>query len=135
MNNTIEKTIQFRVKQSREKLGLSQIMLKRGRYNDSVICSYLSMFYAVRVLLIEDDIDSDNYSRIRELAKKYYEPAGWNEIDIAGILDESAVSLDSAEAVPACTASKEEAERFYQNANAIMSEILGEFSNSSPIST
>lgn len=135
MNNTIEKTIQFRVKQSREKLGLSQIMLKRGRYNDSVICSYLSMFYAVRVLLIEDDIDSDNYMRIRELAKKYYEPSGWNEIDITGILNESVVSRDSAESTSVCAASKEEAERFYQNANAIMSEILGEFFNSSLIST
>lgn len=135
MNNTIEKTIQFRVKQSREKLGLSQIMLIRGRYNDSVICSYLSMFYAVRVLLIEDDIDSDNYTRIRELAKKYYEPSGWNEIDITGILNKSVVSRDSAESTPVCAASKEEAERFYENANAIMSEILGEFSNSSLIST
>ncbi len=135
MNNTIEKTIQFRVKQSREKLGLSQIMLNRGRYNDSVICSYLSMFYAVRVLLIENDIDSDNYSRIRELAEKYYEPSGWNEIDITGILKESVVSRDSAEDTPAPAASKEEAERFYQNANTIMSEILGGFSNSSQIST
>jgi uncharacterized protein (UPF0332 family) len=135
MNNTIEKTIKFRVKQSREKLGLSQIMLNRGRYSDSVICSYLSMFYAVRVLLIENDIDSDNYSRIRELAKRYYEPSGWNEIDITEILKESVVSGDSAEGTPAPAASKEEAERFYQNANTIMSEILGEFSNSSQIST
>jgi uncharacterized protein (UPF0332 family) len=135
MNTNTEKKIKFRVKQSREKLSLSHTMLKSGNFSDSIIFSYLSMFYAVRLLLIERDIDSDNYSKIRELAKRYYEPAGWHDIDITGILRESEASRDSAEGIPICAASKEEAERFYYNASVIMSEVLQKVSSSSQIST
>ncbi len=135
MNTYTERKIKFRVKLGREKLSLSHTMLKSGNYNDSIIFSYLSMFYAVRVLLIEKDIDSDNYSKIRQLAKRYYEPSGWNDIDITGILRESEASRDSAESIQIDPASKEEAERFYHNASAIMSEVLRKVSSSSQIST
>ncbi len=78
----------FRLGKSREKLELAAIMLQKGRYAEAVRCSYLSMFYAVRMLLVDSGTDSDNPKRIIELAERYFEPAGWSALDLGALLAE-----------------------------------------------
>ena len=128
MENEIENKINFRLSQSREKLELAAIMLEKGMYNDSVLCSYLSMFYSVRVLLIQNGSDSDDHDRILELVESYYEPAGWTGVDIIGILREAKTCRDSVESVRDAVATREEAENFYTNAKMLHATIAENFS-------
>jgi len=123
MTEQLEHKRSFRLSQSREKIQLSQIMLNKQRYNESVIYSYLSMFYSVRLLLIGAEDDTDNEEKILELAEKYYEPAGWTSLDILGILRETKEFHDQLNKSTGKIVSQEEAERFYNNALSVMIEV------------
>jgi len=70
MESTLEK-IQFRLNQSREKIKLASIFIEKKKYCDSVLASYRAIFYAIRVLLVDKDIDSDDPDRIIEVFEKY----------------------------------------------------------------
>ncbi|HOJ30311.1 MAG TPA: HEPN domain-containing protein [Spirochaetota bacterium] len=70
MESTLEK-IQFRLNQSREKIKLASIFLEKKKYCDSVLASYRAIFYAIRVLLVDKGIDSDDPDRIIEIFEKY----------------------------------------------------------------
>ncbi len=70
MESTLEK-IQFRLNQSREKIKLASIFLEKKNYCDSVLASYRAIFYAIRVFLVDKDIDSDDPDRIIEIFEKY----------------------------------------------------------------
>ncbi|GAB4220102.1 MAG: HEPN domain-containing protein [Spirochaetes bacterium] len=70
MESTLEK-IQFRLNQSREKIKLASIFLEKKKYCDSVLASYRAIFYAIRVFLVDKDIDSDDPDRIIEIFEKY----------------------------------------------------------------
>lgn len=70
MENTLEK-IQFRLNQSREKIKFASIFLEKKKYCDSVLASYRAIFYAIRVLLVDKDIDSDDPDKIIEIFEKY----------------------------------------------------------------
>ncbi|HPP49592.1 MAG TPA: HEPN domain-containing protein [Spirochaetota bacterium] len=70
MESTLEK-IHFRLNQSREKIKLASIFLEKKKYCDSVLASYRAIFYAIRVLLVDKGIDSDDPDRIIEIFEKY----------------------------------------------------------------
>jgi uncharacterized protein (UPF0332 family) len=135
MNAAIEKKRVFRLEQSREKLRLASLMMQKGLFNDSVIYCYLSMFYSVRVLLIDKDADSDNQEKILELMERYYEPAGWTSVNIAEVLKEAKYCKDKIEKAPGCEVKREEAEKFRAHAETILDEVLKKTANFSPIST
>ncbi len=124
MITEIEQRRQFRLTQSRDKLQLASIMMAQRRYNEAVIYSYLSMFYSVRILLIDRDDDSDDHEKILELEKKYYEPAGWTGLDVMAILKDTKLFKDSMEKSPGARVSEEEAEKFYSKAMTVMNEVL-----------
>jgi uncharacterized protein (UPF0332 family) len=124
MITEIEQRRQFRLTQSRDKLQLASIMMAQRRYNEAVIYSYLSMFYSVRILLIDHDDDSDDHDRILELEKKYYEPMGWTGLDVMAILKDTKLFKDSMEKSPGASVSEEEAEKFYSKAMMVMNEVL-----------
>jgi len=128
INNEIQKRLHFRIAQGREKLALSHIMLEKGHYNNSVLFSYLSLFYLVRVFLIENDTDSDNSLKIVELIRKYY-TSTWDTVDIKMMLSKSRMPRDI-DSVPH-RASREEAEQCYHNAAVLMNEVLQRHPNSS----
>lgn len=108
----------FRLGKSREKLELAAIMLRKGQYAEAVRYSYLSMFYAVRMLLVEDGKDSDNPSRIIELAERYFEPAGWSALDIGALLSEP-----EGPAHEGMSISRGKAELFYAKAREVLTRI------------
>lgn len=124
MNDELKKKRNFRLEQSREKLNLSSVMLNKSLYNDSLIFSYLSMFYSVRILLIEKNVDSDDHEKILDLIQKYYEPSGWMDIDIIAILREAKTYKDKIEKNEGVVISREEAGRFNKNATIILDRIV-----------
>ncbi len=127
MDTSLEKKIGFRIHLSGEKLKLSSLMIKKGYYNDSIIYSYLSLFYSVRALLITQDEDSDDYSRIHDLMEKFYQPTGWTGIDIVGIIRETREFKEKVESDPGTRITREEAEKFNKSASAVLSQIAKRF--------
>lgn len=123
METPLGKKIEFRLQQSEEKLKLSTLMIKKSRYNDSIIFSYLSLFYSVRILLIKHDEDSDDYGRIHELMEKYYQPTGWTNLNIVEIIKETREFKDLVEANTGIKATRIEAEKFNRNASQVLDEV------------
>jgi uncharacterized protein (UPF0332 family) len=124
MESGTDKTIEFRIHQSRDKLNLSESLIKRGMYNDSITCSYLSIFYSARVLLIHSDRDSDSYDDIINIFENYYKPAGWLSTDILAVLKESKNYRDIAESGRGITVSKDDAEKFYNTAKNLLDDVI-----------
>ncbi len=124
MNVDTEKKKNFRVEQSREKLKISSLMLEKELYNDSIIYSYLSMFYAVRILLIDDGQDSDDHNKILELVEEYYSPNGWTELDIVDILHNARTFKEMLENDDGIRVSQTQAVHFNSNAEKILNEVL-----------
>ncbi len=124
MSKDIEKTRGFRIEQSREKLDLSSIMLNKKLYNDSFIFSYLSMFYSVRILLIEKEEDSDDHSKILELVKKYYRPTGWIDVNIIEILQEAKTYKEKIDNEKGVVLGKEDAKKFNKNASLLLNQVF-----------
>jgi uncharacterized protein (UPF0332 family) len=123
MDSSIDKTIHFRLEKCKEKLDQSELMLDKGFYNDALLYSFLSIFYAIRLMLIDHDVDSDDEEKILEIAEHYYEPAGWDLIDVVAVLRESKKFKDRIEKTPGITVSREEAERFFKNAQQVYTEV------------
>lgn len=123
MDANLVKKIEFRLQQSEEKLNLSSLMIKKGHFNDSIIFSYLSLFYSVRTLLIKQDEDSDDYDRIHELMENYYQPTGWTNLDIVAIIRETREFKEKVESDPGVKVTREEAEKFNRNASDALSRI------------
>lgn len=123
MDPAHRKKIAFRLQQSEEKLRLSTIMLQKSLFNDSLIYSYLSLFYSIRTLLIGKEEDSDDYSRIYELTEKYFNPTGWTGVDVGKIIREAKEFKDKIEKNPGLKVSKSEAEKFNKNAAKVLEEI------------
>jgi uncharacterized protein (UPF0332 family) len=82
------------------------------------------MFYSVRILLIEKNVDSDDYEKILELIEKYYEPTGWMDVNIIEILSEAKVYKEKIEKDKGVLISKDEADKFLNNANLILKQVL-----------
>ncbi|MCX7679351.1 MAG: HEPN domain-containing protein [Spirochaetes bacterium] len=118
-----KKKILFRLHQSEEKLRLSTLMLQKSAFNDSVIYSYLSIFYSVRILLIEKDEDSDDYNKIYELIENYFNPTGWTGLPISEIIKEAKQFKEKIDANPGIRITKKEAEKLNKNASLILEEI------------
>jgi uncharacterized protein (UPF0332 family) len=125
MDPQIEQRRSFRQSQSREKLNLASIMLSKGDYNKSVIDAYLSLFYSVRILLVNNDTDTDDDKKILELIEKYYKPSGWTEIDIPSLL-RTGRDLKERIEISGVGVTREDAERFYHSAAAVYESITRE---------
>ncbi|RPI92414.1 MAG: HEPN domain-containing protein [Spirochaetales bacterium] len=118
METTPEHTRGFRLSKSREKLELASIMLRKGQFGEVVRYSYLSMFYAVRMLLLEEGTDSDDPAKIIELAERYFEPAGWSALDIGALL-----AMPEGPAGKGVEITREKAEMFYGKASEVLTRI------------
>ncbi len=123
MDSSQRKKIEFRLQQSAEKLRLSTLMLKKSLFNDSMLYSYLSLFYSIRTLLVGKDEDSDDYSKIHELTEKYFNPTGWTGIPVAEIIKEAKEFKEKIEKNPGLKVTKSEAEKFNKNASMVFDEI------------
>ena len=130
----LKNKIDFRLKQSREKLRLSSIMFKKGLNYKSLIFSYLAMFYAVRLLLINSNVDSDDHTKIIELIRGYLEPKGWTSIEVFQSLQQTNDSDDTIEDNLNNQVSKEKAKELLTNAELVLNEVLAKMSSSHKLS-
>ncbi|MGQ9841944.1 MAG: HEPN domain-containing protein [Spirochaetota bacterium] len=121
MENTLEK-IQFRLNQSREKIKLASIFLEKKKYCDSVLASYRAIFYALRVLLVDKDIDSDDPDKIIEIFEKYLQLTLFGNTNIIEIAKRSKELKDytvNSNGQAQC----EHAEVMLNNATTILNEV------------
>ncbi|MGL4369604.1 MAG: HEPN domain-containing protein, partial [Spirochaetota bacterium] len=82
-----EKTREFRLRQSSEKIDIAKRLLSKGDCSNAVVQAYLSLFYSVRLLLLDKNEDSDDFEKIVELARKYFQPSGWLTVDAGTLLE------------------------------------------------
>ncbi|HDP81466.1 MAG TPA: hypothetical protein ENN21_11545 [Spirochaetes bacterium] len=124
MTKGIQEKLKLRLDLSAEKADMARVMLEAGRYNESVMFSYLSLFYSIRLLLIDREDDSDDPEKILSLAESFFEPSGWNGVDILSIFRESKRARDRIENEPGHSADPEMARNFYVKAVEARSTIL-----------
>ena len=86
MNNV--KVREFRLTQSQDKLAIAKKLYIKGDNTHALLQAYLSIFYSVRILLLDKDSDSDDFKRIIELSRSYLMPSGWMMVDIAALLEQ-----------------------------------------------
>lgn len=120
---TIEKTREFRLKQSDEKIGIAKKLFEKGDYGNAIVQAYLSIFYAARVVLLEKGQDSDDSEKIVTLSREYFQPSGWLSIDIAALLEKGRTYHDQLEKNCLGTIPKDEVKQFIDNAVKIQMEI------------
>jgi uncharacterized protein (UPF0332 family) len=110
-------------------------MINKSHFNDSIIYSYLSMFYSVRLLLVEHDEDSDDYEHINKLMDAYYQPSGWTNLNIVQIIREAREFKNKVESQPGIRVSKADAEKFNEKAAEVLKEIKKQLQPLSDIQT
>ncbi len=121
MESTLEK-IHFRLNQSREKIKLASIFLEKKKYCDSVLASYRAIFYAIRVLLVDKGIDSDDPDMIIEIFEKYFQSTLFGNTTIIEIAKRSKEIKDNvinSNGQIQC----EQAELMLNNATTILHEV------------
>ncbi len=121
METVIDK-IQFRLNQSREKIKLAEIFLEKKKYCDSLLASYRAIFYAIRVLLINKEIDSDDPDRIIEVFEKYLDSTLFGDTHIIEIAKRSKELKDFAVNENG-NINYEHAEAMLKNATMIFQEV------------
>lgn len=120
---TIEKTREFRLKQSEEKIGIAKRLFDKGDYGNAIVQAYLSIFYSARVVLLEKGQDSDDSDKIVTLSREYFQPSGWLTMDITALLQKGHTYHAQLKKNCLGTISKEESKQFIDNAVAIQKEI------------
>lgn len=135
MDADLLKRQNFRIEQSETKLRSADRMIKNNNFNDAVVFSYMAMFYAMRTLLLEEDIDTDNISKIIEIYKKYYDQTIWAGVDIVAIIRECKQYKDEIEQASGTIVTGKEAKKYFESASSILEEIKAIISNSSQKST
>jgi len=116
---TAEKTRQFRLKQSEEKIDIAKRLLSKGDYGNALAQAYLSIFYSVRVLLLEKGADSDDFEKIVSLSEEYFQPIGWLSRDISQLLEKGRTLHEQIERNNKNEVSIAEALSFIENAEKI----------------
>jgi uncharacterized protein (UPF0332 family) len=115
---------QFRAEQSFEKLQVAKRLFSKEDYTNSLIQAFLSIFYSVRILLLEDGKDSDDFVKIVDLSRKYYEPSGWIDFDIASLLEEGQTIRSEIESASPPKVTRAEAEKFIASADKLYSDLV-----------
>ena len=121
MESTLEK-VQFRLNQSKEKIKVASIFLEKQKFCDSILASYRAIFYAIRVLLVDKDIDSDDPDKIIDIFEKYFDSTLFGNTDIIEIAKRSKEIKDYAinsNGQVQC----EHAQEMLNNATTILNEV------------
>ena len=121
---TLEKTKEFRLKQSEEKIEIAKRLLSKGDCTQALVQAYQSIFYSVRVLLLEKGSDSDDFEKIVNLAREYFQPSGWLSLDIGTLLEKGRSIHEQMGNNSQSATSAAEAQSFVDNAQKIREMII-----------
>ncbi len=72
MENRLHDLSKYRLEKAKEDLEASELMLKNGKFSQSINRSYYAIFHAVRALLALDRFDSQKHSGIISYFKQNY---------------------------------------------------------------
>ena len=118
------KVREFRLKQSSEKIDIAKRLLGKGDCGNAVVQAYLSLFYSVRLLLLDKNEDSDDFEKIVDLARKYFQPSGWLSVDAGTLLEKGRSYQDRMEQKCKDPVPDTEAKSFIDNAEKIRTTII-----------
>ncbi len=119
----LKEKLQFRIKFSEDKLAVGKLLLKNNKANDAVLYGYLSIFYAIRALLIHDDRDSDDFQEIIALFEKYYGDQAVFTLDIPNIMKNSKDFRDKIESDETVVIHIQDAEQCLEYAEKVLQQV------------
>ena len=121
---TIEKIREFRLKQSEEKLAIARRLFDKGDCRNAVVQAYLSIFYSARILLLEQGHDSDDFEKIVELSRAFFQPSGWLSVDLGTLLEQGRLYHEKLERNCLGEIEQTEVKQFLENAGKVRDAVI-----------
>lgn len=114
----------YRIDTARETLNVAKECLENKHYKDSINRSYYASFYAARAILALERIDFKRHKDVIAYFNKNYVATGTFEKDIGRKLARLQQKREQSDYDDFFIASKEEAQKQYNNAENIISAII-----------
>lgn len=114
----------YRIDTARETLNVAKECLENKHYKDSINRSYYASFYAARAILALERIDFKRHKYVIAYFNKNYVATGIFEKDIGRKLARLQQKREQSDYDDFFIASKEEAQKQYNNAENIISAII-----------
>lgn len=114
----------YRIDTARETLNVAKECLENKHYKDSINRSYYASFYAARAILALERIDFKRHKDVIAYFNKNYVTTGIFEKDIGRKLARLQQKREQSDYDDFFIASKEEAQKQYNNAENIISAII-----------
>ena len=114
----------YRIDTARETLNVAKECLENKHYKDSINRSYYASFYAARAILALERIDFKRHKDVIAYFNKNYVATGIFEKDIGRKLARLQQKREQSDYDDFFIASKEEAQKQYNNAENIISAII-----------
>lgn len=114
----------YRIDTARETLNVAKECLENKHYKDSINRSYYASFYAARAILALERIDFKRHKDVIAYLNKNYVATGIFEKDIGRKLARLQQKREQSDYDDFFIASKEEAQKQYNNAENIISAII-----------
>ena len=114
----------YRIDTARETLNVAKECLENNHYKDSINRSYYASFYAARAILALERIDFKRHKDVIAYFNKNYVATGIFEKDIGRKLARLQQKREQSDYDDFFIASKEEAQKQYNNAENIISAII-----------
>lgn len=114
----------YRIDTARETLNVAKECLENKHYKDSINRSYYASFYAARAILALERIDFKRHKNVIAYFNKNYVATGIFEKDIGRKLARLQQKREQSDYDDFFIASKEEAQKQYNNAENIISAII-----------
>lgn len=86
MENRLTDLSKYRMEKAKEDLEAAELMLKNGKFSQSINRSYYTIFHAVRALLALDKFDSPKHSGIISYFNQNYIKTGKIEVEFSKML-------------------------------------------------
>ena len=113
----------YRLEDSKDKLGSSEILFNNGKYKDSISRSYYAMFSAAKALLVMKDLDSAKHSGVISLFNQHFVKAGIVKKEMGRLLREAQGVRERSDYADFVIISKEEAQKQIQSAREFIREV------------
>ena len=114
----------YRLANAKEKLESAKLLLDAGKYKDSIGRSYYAIFTSLRAVLSKDGVDFSKHAGVIAYFQKEYIKTGIFEKKYSKYVQTAFQIRNSCDYDDFFIASKEEAQKQYNNAENIISAII-----------
>lgn len=123
MENRLSVLSKYRLEKAKEDLEASELMLKNGKFSQSINRSYYAIFHAVRALLALDKFDSQKHSGIISYFNQHYVKTGKIEIEFSKMLTSAFKIRSDSDYKDFYVVAQEDAELQLENAKKFLKRI------------